>query len=373
MSKYDDKSVLKVDCKPEDGHGLVVNVDHINLSGPAAGPVRQNHVASSVLLEGNQKRTVAHSNRPVSPPFIPPRRLALCGGGMRCVAHVGVFKALSEAGLLACVKEVIGISAGALFGLFFVLGYSLEQIERLALEFDFNQLRQIDADSIMAFPFTFGLDAGVGIEKIIKVVLARKGLDPEITFGQLLLAIPTAPRLRCFATDIQSVCVKEFSAVATADCPVWIGLRASMSLPILYTPVKDPVSGHILMDGGVLHNLPLVFQPFDEVDGTLAVLFQSRSGTNAAAGQTPGTTEEQSPELIHVFQYVYDAITKMRNIPYLEKFAGKIVQIKTDDFNGLSFGESKEARASLIKNSYEQTKAFLFTQGRRPVRRYSVS
>jgi NTE family protein len=301
----------------------------------------------------------------ISPRIIPPRRLALCGGGVRCVAHVGVFKALAEAGILTCVKEVVGISAGALFGLFFVLGYSLEQIERLALEFDFNQLRQIDAESVMAFPFTFGLDAGVGIEKFIKIVLARKGLDPEISFASLFThlskIIQNAPRLRCFATDIQTACVKEFSAEATPTCPVWIGLRASMSLPILYTPVKDPLTGHILMDGGVLHNLPLVFQPLEEVDTTLAVLFQ----TNPVPVETP--------ELIHVFQYVYDAITKMRNTPYLEKFKGQIILIDSDDFTGLSFGESKDSRATLIQKAYQQTKAFLFTQGKKPLRRYSVA
>jgi hypothetical protein len=44
-------------------------------------------------------------------------------------------KGLADAGMLTCVKEMIGISAGSLFSLLWVLGYTLEELERLSIEF----------------------------------------------------------------------------------------------------------------------------------------------------------------------------------------------------------------------------------------------
>jgi NTE family protein len=57
--------------------------------------------------------------------------------------------------------------------------------------------------------------------------------------------------------------VKEMSYEKTPDMSVAKAIRASMSLPILYTPVKDGDS--LLVDGGLLHNLPLAFLKEEEI------------------------------------------------------------------------------------------------------------
>ena len=56
--------------------------------------------------------------------------LALSGGSVRGLAHIGVIKALSEAGIRPTV--VAGTSAGSLIGAAYAAGYSWQRLAELA-------------------------------------------------------------------------------------------------------------------------------------------------------------------------------------------------------------------------------------------------
>ena len=358
MSRSDDKFVPKADCKPSNEHSLSESSYHINPLAPAEELELRPDGASArpeSFVKGLQPQFSAVGK-------VPPRRLALCGGGIRCVAHVGVFKALEKAGYLSCVKEIFGVSGGALFGLAYCLGYSLEQLERLALEFDFSVLREISPDSAFDFPITFGLDPGEGFEKFLTSLLIRKGFPADITFAKLKPKIHC--QFRCYATDIQTNSVREFSSQKTPNVSVRLAVRASMSLPVLYTPVKDPITGNLLMDGGILHNLPLVFLNSHERSETLAVLFSKGSGEGK---------KEKTFDLFDLFQCVYDSMTYMRNEPFIQMYKEYIVLIPLKDVSALNFELEKKEKKELITLAEETTTKHLFTQGKKPIRRFSCS
>lgn len=288
---------------------------------------------------------------------IPPRRLAFCGGGIRCVAHVGVLKAMNEAGLLSCVKEMIGVSAGALFALLYVLGYSIGQIEELALNFDFRILGDIDPEDILLFSVSLGLNSGDMLDKLVASVLHQKGFDKDITFEQLAARVRLG--FRCYATELQTSTIKEMSATASPDMLVRTAVRASMSLPIMYSPV--PYGPTLLVDGGLLHNLPLVFLNQAELADTWGVLFMS-----------PNKKVEVIESVVDFFKYVYDGVVLMRNLPCIQKYKERLIVIESDEFSSLNFGESKETRIEFIRRAELATIAFLGSSVR-PRRRVSVS
>ena len=288
---------------------------------------------------------------------IPPRRLAFCGGGIRCVAHVGVLKAMNEAGLLSCVKEMIGVSAGALFALLYVLGYSIGQIEELALNFDFRILGDIDPEDILLFSVSLGLNSGDMLDKLVASVLHQKGFDKDITFEQLASRVRLG--FRCYATELQTSTIKEMSATASPDMLVRTAVRASMSLPIMYSPV--PYGPTLLVDGGLLHNLPLVFLNQAELADTWGVLFMS-----------PNKKVEVIESVVDFFKYVYDGVVLMRNLPCIQKYKERLIVIESDEFSSLNFGESKETRIEFIRRAELATIAFLGSSVR-PRRRVSVS
>ena len=58
--------------------------------------------------------------------------LVLSGGGTRCIAHLGIIKALNELGIKADI--ISGTSGGAAVGAFLTKGYSPEKITEIINE-----------------------------------------------------------------------------------------------------------------------------------------------------------------------------------------------------------------------------------------------
>jgi predicted acylesterase/phospholipase RssA len=352
-----DKSVPEVDCMPEVEHGPDVSVDHINLSAPAEVP--ESHRAS---CSERQKTTSSGKSSQSFLSLLPPRRLAFCGGGVRGVAHVGVLQMLDDNKLLRCVKEVIGISAGSLFALLYAVGYSLSDMKRLALEFDFTVLKTISFDSLLEFPLTFGLDRGESLEKLLSSILRHQGLSPTITFAELARVRPL--RFRCYATELQGPRVKEFSLEKTPNTSLVFACRASMSLPFLYTPIKDPDSPALYMDGGLLNNLPFAFLSVQEIQETLGVMFTVQRKTESKSIET----------IFDLLKYMYDAAVLMKSHSFLEHYKHRIVQIPLEDFSSMNFSVDSEQRAEMISIAEKATRDFLLRAEKpRGGRRFSVA
>jgi NTE family protein len=97
-----------------------------------------------------------------------------------------------------------------------------------------------------------------------KSLLKQKQLPASLTFQQLHEHSPAAPTLRCFATDLTCCTAREFSYKKTPNVRIVDALRASMSLPLYFTPVPDPETGHLLSDGALLDTYPMAFLRDDE-------------------------------------------------------------------------------------------------------------
>ena len=211
--------------------------------------------------------------------LLPPKRLVFTGGGLRSLGHIGVLEVLGQKGLLKQVKEYVGVSAGALIGFCLAIGYSVDDMKKVVTEFDFSILQNAHPELVFDFFSKFGVDSGEQLEKFLKSLLRIKGYSEELTFGQWAQIQPKAPRLRCYATDLQAGRFVEFSLEATPSCSIVFALRASMSLPLYFTPVLDPATGHFLVDGGVIHNFPLnVLSPEDK-ETALGVSFLYSKGS----------------------------------------------------------------------------------------------
>lgn len=277
------------------------------------------------------------------------------------MAHVGVMKALRDTGLLNSVKEVIGISAGSLFALLWALDYTIEQIERLATEFDFTVLRNIDPESVLMFPVNYGLDDGKGVDKLLVSILKQKGFGPDATFAELGAVHRIG--LRCFATELQSCRPREFGTWATPSVSVRFALRASMALPIVYTPMVEPGSGALLVDGGVLNNLPLVFMSEADIRDTMCIFFSRWKKDMYMPINT----------MMDMCSMMFDATMLMKSWPFIEKYRDKVIVIPTDDFSAMNLEEPRDSRVVLIQTAYDKTMEFLFTPCAKAVRRYSAS
>ena len=64
--------------------------------------------------------------------------LALSGGGAKGLAHIGILKVLEEVGVP--IDYIAGASMGSVVGGLYATGYPLEELERMALETDWDLL-----------------------------------------------------------------------------------------------------------------------------------------------------------------------------------------------------------------------------------------
>src|SRR3954468_12892995 len=76
---------------------------------------------------------------------IPPGQrvaLVLGGGGLKGFAHIGVLRALEEAGIVPDI--IAGTSIGALLGASYLAGLSVEELERRAVELKRRDLFRVN-------------------------------------------------------------------------------------------------------------------------------------------------------------------------------------------------------------------------------------
>jgi len=158
--------------------------------------------------------------------------LALGGGAARGFAHIGVLEALEEEGIP--IDMVAGTSAGAAIGALYAQGKRISEIKKLTLGIGWKQLFSLVDLTLSKTGFIEG-------RKIIELLRSNIG---DIEFKDLKLP------LACIATDIMTG-----EEVVIDQGRVVEGVRASISLPLIFTPAKW--KGKYLIDGGLVNPVPV--------------------------------------------------------------------------------------------------------------------
>ena len=201
--------------------------------------------------------------------YIKPTRLCFSGGGIKTISYIGALEALQEANLLISIREYLGVSAGAFVAFCLAIGYSLTELRHIMNETDFGEIRSIDPDKLFEYDVHFGIDDGEGLINLISRLLTHKGLSENMCFGDLNSSVI----LRIFATDLSELAPREFSRKLTPGVKLVDALRASMALPLYFTPVRDPITGNLLTDGGVIANYPIIHLTPFEANSTIGFIF----------------------------------------------------------------------------------------------------
>ena len=349
LSKSCDKSAQEVCCTNEDGHDRAVSSDH--------------RAASPPTLELESRLSAKTSNdRKFFNVRLPSRILSLCGGGHLCIAHLGVLKALRDRHLLKYIKGVVGVSAGALVGLLCVLGYTIEQIERLMHSIDLTMFTNVESESALLFYQTLCINSGQKLDAFLISILEQKGLSSDVTFSQLYK--PQAKRrpfFRCYATRLQKSDIQEFSMEKTPNHSILFALRASMCLPVIFAPMKDPFTETLYYDAALIHNMPFVFLTEEEKRQCLSVYFDVFSAMG------------DGEDITSIVKYAFKSFYNMRNTYYLKRYADSIVTIPVD-YTKLLDCTTKESKDELVDAGYANCNRILNSRSTRVVvRRYSVS
>lgn len=262
--------------------------------------------------------------------------LVLSGGGAKGLAHVGVLKAMEEAGLKP--DFIAGTSMGSIVGGLYAIGYSASEIDSI--------MRAIDWDAVLSnkmplnyiafeekeyydrylveFPFVnYKLKVGTGLIRGQRLnELMHLFFWPALQYDNFdQFPIP----FRCVATNVGTGKSQVFKSGSLPTA-----LRASMAIPTAFTAVEQDST--LLVDGGVLNNFPVELAEEWGVDYIIGV------NTGAKLNRD---LPESMPEILMTLSM----------IPANEKLQEQAqkcdiyIQPKLDKYGAASFGDASEILA----------------------------
>lgn len=187
--------------------------------------------------------------------------LVLSGGGAKGLAHIGVLKAIEEAGIR--IDYIAATSMGALVGGLYASGYTATQLDSIFSNVDFSKIIQdevprkaksfYEKDESVKYALTLPFDKF----QIAFPSSLSKGQNVYNLFSKLTahvngvndfskLPIP----FFCVATNAENG-----KQVLLENGYLPLAVSASGALPSLFSPVE--IDDQLLIDGGVVNNYPV--------------------------------------------------------------------------------------------------------------------
>ena len=185
--------------------------------------------------------------------------LVLGGGGAKGAAEVGALRVIEEAGIP--IDYVAGTSIGAIVGGLYAAGYQADELGGLFLTQEWTSLltdrrddlsttvyKELDGITyIFGFPVfdknsrQMGLLRGQKVQAVLDSMLTLKG-------HREFSSLPTP--FKCVTSELRTA-----SEVVLSDGLLAQAMRASMAIPGVFRSVM--IDGRLLIDGGMMNNLPV--------------------------------------------------------------------------------------------------------------------
>lgn len=238
--------------------------------------------------------------------------LALGGGVVLGAAHIGVLKAIDEFNIK--ISHIAGTSIGALIAALYAFGKSWENIKSIALELGWFDISGLSLSK-------YGLLSNKNVGKII-----------TDTLGDVKFEDSNIP-LAAIATDISTGNKVVLTKGRVAD-----GVMASTCIPGVFLPVE--INGELLVDGGIIENIPTA---------TVA-----KMGAKVIVGvDLNSKNSHKKPEniveiLINAFDYTLMNASRLQT-----KDADFLITPDLSSFNLIDIDQVPD----LIEKGYEDTKA----------------
>jgi len=203
--------------------------------------------------------------------------LVLGGGGARGAAHVGVLLELER--MQVPVDAIAATSMGAIVGGLYAMGMSADELQGLVGSMDWaGTLSDDPPRKDLSFRrkqdnAEFPIDVEVGLRGTDLVLPkgAIQGQKLDLVLRELTLPVSHIRNFDNLATPFRAVAsdIETGDAYVLANGDLATAIRASMSVPGVFAPVR--IDGHLLVDGGLVGNLPVNIMEEMGVDVIIAV------------------------------------------------------------------------------------------------------
>ncbi len=185
--------------------------------------------------------------------------LALSGGATRGAAHIGAMKALEEAGLVP--SWISGTSAGSMVAALYACGYSVNEMEKIALSLT-KEIYDTDYFGIIGGVLQWVIFKDTNWDGLMKgkklEVLMKKWTDGRLMRESKIPLAITAVDINTGKTvmfvNSKRGLEDDENTVYRDDVTIYQAVRASIAIPVIFKPII--LRGMRLVDGGVTDSVP---------------------------------------------------------------------------------------------------------------------
>lgn len=308
--------------------------------------------------------------------------LVLEGGGVKGIALVGALTVLEERGYT--FKRVAGTSAGAIVGALVAAGCPATQLVDIMRTVDYarfqdgTRLERFVLGKAVGLVFRQGIYRGEYLRQWLGEQLERRDVRTfaDLAYQDQERPLPPAKafRLVVMTSDISAGCLRrlpwhydQYQREASSQ-PVVDAVRASMSIPFFYRPVKWTTTGREkswLVDGGMLSNFPI--DTFDAPAGvqprwpTLGIKLSARPTEAQGRTQRVSGTVSMGLAMVSTMTGFYDKM-------HLEgsDAVDRTIFVDTGDVKATDFHLSRSQQDALFESGRLAATKFLDGGGGRP-------
>lgn len=187
--------------------------------------------------------------------------VAFSGSGLLFPIHMGAWRAFLEKSGITHLSGVSGTSGGSIVAALIACGHTIERMEHILSRYDLASMIEFNFGALFKMSFCDGK----------KVDKALYDIFGNTTLGQ------TQVPLYVTASDVNAGEGVVFSSETHPDLPIRTAVRASLSIPFVFTPVQH--ENKVLVDGMLFSSTPFtVFR--DNPYRTVGIALRSSSDKN---------------------------------------------------------------------------------------------
>jgi NTE family protein len=274
------------------------------------------------------------STAQISEPARPRIAVVLSGGSAFGIAHAGVLKKIEEAGIP--IDMILGTSMGSIVGGLYAAGYSPQAMQDLISSIDWNSLF-MDPKELPQNMFERSVESMYAL----RIGFDSRGpnIGTGLLEGQNILSFFTARTIHMAAKPDFDAFPVPYRAVAAnvlnGDKVVFDhgslaeAMRSSMSIPVVFMPYE--YNGQLLVDGGVVDNLPVDIAKKMGADIVIAVV---------SRGKAPDSIDELNTS-VEIGSQTGNLFIMQNMKPNIEA-ADLVITPNLQDFTTASYARAKE-------------------------------
>jgi len=185
------------------------------------------------------------------------KNIIFSGGGHTFYQTLGIIQTLEKNNIwkIENIEKIYGTSAGALLGAILCLKFDWETLNDYFLNRPWNDVFNVDINSILSIFNKKGFFNITQLELIFKPLLHAKDLTLNITLKELYEY--SKIELHMYSFEINYFKLKEISYKTHPDLSLMTALNMTSALPIMFSPVC--IDDKCYIDGGTFTNYPLSF------------------------------------------------------------------------------------------------------------------